>query len=142
VRAIIFALFVFLFLFFISTSKAETEIITQFTDWYGIIQPDGRKEIMTFAKSGNAGLRIYVDKQLITIVEPYHRNDKLNPFKLHIDGKEIPSYFDYRTVRPFSRGYKATIWFKFYTFDVPEKNTHKEEFSLRGFTKATRWLMK
>ncbi|MDX1702412.1 MAG: hypothetical protein R3250_17420 [Melioribacteraceae bacterium] len=123
-------------LFFLCTAAQGTDEV-EFRDWYGVYGDDGRKYIATFSGESGTELRVFIDNQNIHRLkfEPA-RKIKLAKFDhRQYRSMNFNSLYGYdHWIRKMKKHYRLQVWF--------EGEKRSEEFSLKGFYKAERWLFK
>ena len=140
------AIITLLLLLIICNRASCSEEIEKFGDWYGIYKND-QKQITTLSKSKKTTLTIYIDKQLITCLK-FSPDRKF--YLATFDGKSYRNMnynrFGYgHWIKKMKKYYKLKVWFEHEKGIIKKhvkgcKEKQIEEFSLKGFSKAIRWL--
>ena len=120
------------------------EEVYEFGEWYGIvIYANGKavgREITVFSHSNDASLSLKLGKKeelLIEISAGWQSAKTDREIVIFIDDGEGITEVNKKLVRGFKKGYVAEIHF------TDSKNVQRKElFSLRGFSRAYRWLTK
>jgi len=121
-----------------TVAHALEEDVAEFKNWYGVLT-DNQKEIVTFSYTDQATLYVQVDKQRKVSIRVYHgvQPQPVSIQSIEVDEEIIPLNFDYRMTQEFARGGTAV-----FNCTDQEGRTIREKFSLYGFTRAYRWLIR
>jgi len=127
--------FTLFFALIICCSAVSAEGAAEFGEWYGVYDNFDQKMLVVYSGEEDTSLIVYVDEQLITRLkfEP-PKQIALATFD-HREYKNMnyDSLFGYDPwVKRMVKHYRLQIWF------VGQEKY--EEFSLKGFSKAIRWL--
>lgn len=114
------------------------EDVAEFKNWYGVLV-ENQKEIVTFSYTDQATLYVTVDNQKNINIRLYHgiQSQPVSIKSIEVDEDLIPLNFDYRMTQKFARGGTAV-----FNCTDQEGGTIREKFSLYGFTRAYRWLIR
>lgn len=117
--------------------KCHAEDVFEFKDWYGVYTPEIGKQLVGFSHSDDSQISIYVDEQLIVTIKVYGKADPVSDVEVWVDSGKGTTVLDYRLTHAFAKGYKAKV-----QYVDTNGETHREVFSLKGFSKGYKWLLK